>query len=169
MNDIPFFGSSAAFAMRVGQLATMLYQQMDGFLATRGVKLPGYTTSVVQTLYHAGPQSIGDLALRLQLSHQLASQRVRWLVREGFAAVASGTDDRRIRIVRLSRAGRVEADKLQRFLPLIEIAYENLFDQVGLDLHDAVVRASAALAERPLATRFEQLGTAPAGGAGAPR
>src|SRR5262245_37241707 len=108
MKEIPFFASSAAFAMRVGQLATTIYEQMDGFLAAQGVKLPGYATSIVQTLYHAGPQSISDLAVRLQLSHQLASQRVQWLVRNGFAGVASGTADRRTRIVKLTRAGRVE-------------------------------------------------------------
>jgi len=44
-----------------------------------------------------------------------------------------------------------------------------LFDHVGLDLHDAVVRASVALAERPLATRFEHLETPRAGGVGVRR
>jgi DNA-binding MarR family transcriptional regulator len=169
MKEIPFFATSAAFAMRVGQLATTIYEQMDAFLAAQGVMLPGYTTSIVQTLYHAGPQSISDLAVRLQLSHQLASQRVQWLAREGFAAVSSGTTDRRVRIVKLTRAGRAEADKLQRFLPMIDSAYGDLFDQVGLDLHDAVVRAAAALADRPLATRFEHLETPLPGGVAASR
>ena len=167
MREIPFFATSAAFAMRVGQLATIIYEQMDESLAAHGVKLPGYTTSIVQTLYHAGPQSISDLAARLQLSHQLASQRVQWLVRKGFAAVASGTEDRRVRIVKLTRAGRVEADKLQRFLPMMETAYGDLFDQIGVNLHDAVVRASAALTDRPLGTRFEDLENPLAIGVGA--
>ncbi|MBL8987139.1 MAG: MarR family transcriptional regulator [Gemmatimonadetes bacterium] len=154
MKEIPFFSTPAAFAMRVGQLATTIYDQMDGCLAAQGVKLPGYTTSIVQALFHAGPQSISDLATELQLSHQLASQRVQWLVRRGFVTTASGADDRRVRIVTLTRAGRVEADKLQRFLPRLEAAYGDLFDEVGLDLHDGVVRASAALVDRPLAARF---------------
>jgi len=168
MKEIPFFATPAAFGMRVGQLATMIYEQMDGLLAAQGVKLPGYTTSIVQTLYHAGPQSISDLAARLQLSHQLASQRVQWLVREGFATVASGTEDRRVRIVKLTRGGRAEGDKLQRFLPILESAYGDLFEQIGLDLHDAVVRASDALTDRSLATRFENVETPLAGGVGAP-
>lgn len=164
MKEIPFFSTSAAFAMRVGQLATTIYDQMDGWLADEQVKLPGYTTSIVQTLYHAGPQSISDLASRLQLSHQLASQRVQWLVREGFATAASSTEDRRIRIVKLTRAGRAEGDKLQRFLPKLEAAYDDVFEQLGVDLHDAVVRASAALAERRLTTRSEKLEAAASGG-----
>jgi len=155
--------------MRVGQLATTLYDQMDGCLASHGIKLPGYTTSIVQTLYHGGPQSISDLAQRLELSHQLASQRVKWLVAEGFVNITSGTRDRRTRIVSLTRAGRGEGEKLQRFLPEIERAYADLFDELGLDLHDAAVRASTALVDRPLAARFDLPATAMRDAAGASR
>lgn len=155
MNDIPFFDTRAAFAMRIGQLATTLYDQMDRCLVARGVKLPGYTTSIVQALYHGGPQSISDLAQRLELSHQLASQRVKWLVGRKYATATSSAADRRTRIVSLTRAGRNEAEKLQQFLPDIDLAYADLFDEVGVDLHEAAISASAALADRPLATRFD--------------
>ncbi|MBX3146704.1 MAG: MarR family transcriptional regulator [Gemmatimonadales bacterium] len=153
MNEIPFFATTSAFAMRVGQLATSLYDGMDACLAAHGIELPGYTTSIVQTLYHGGPQSISDLAQELKLSHQLASQRVNWLVRAGFVTSASHADDRRVRVVRLSRAGRVQATKLQEFLPLLAEAYGDLFEEIGVDLHDATLRASAALEARSLADR----------------
>lgn len=154
MNEIPFFATTSAFAMRVGQLSTTLYDQMDACLASYGIELPGYTTSIVQSLYHGGPQSISDLAQQLELSHQLASQRVNWLVREGFATSASGAQDRRTRIVSLSRAGRAQAAKLQEFLPILAQVYDDLFDEIGVDLHDATIRASVALKERSLAGRF---------------
>ena len=48
MSEIPFFASRAAFAMRVGQLSTMLYEQMETCLVSHGLRLPGYTTSIVQ-------------------------------------------------------------------------------------------------------------------------
>lgn len=169
MSQIPFFDTPAALAMRVGQLATTLYGQMDRLLVNRGVRLPGYTTSIVQTLYHGGPQSITDLAARLELSHQLASQRVKWLVGRRFATIASGARDRRTRIVSLTAAGRAEAEKLQRFLPELEGAYADLFDELGVDLHDAAVRASAALADRPLQDRFDNPATAMSDAAGASR
>ncbi len=154
MNEIPFFATTSAFAMRVGQLATTLYDQMDASLAAYGIELPGYTTSIVQSLYHGGPQSISDLAQQLELSHQLASQRVNWLVRQGFATSVSGAEDRRTRIVSLSRAGRAQAAKLQEFLPILAQAYGDLFEEIGVDLHDATVRASVALSGRSLAERF---------------
>lgn len=152
-DQIPFFDTRAAFAMRVGQLATLLYEQMEDCLAARDLQLPGYATSIVQTLYHGGPQSISEIADRLRLSHQLASQRVKWLVREGFAETAPSPEDGRRRIVSLTEQGRGEGDKLQAFLPLLRAAYSDLFEEIGADLHRAVLDARTALAERPLEVR----------------
>ncbi|MES2123356.1 MAG: MarR family transcriptional regulator [Gemmatimonadota bacterium] len=165
MQEIPFFATSAAFAMRVGQLASTLYEQMDDCLLSEGLKLPGYATSIVQSLHHGGPQSISGLAQRLQLSHQLASQRVNWLVAAGLAASAPGKADRRVRVIRLTKLGQAEAEKLQAFLPRIDRAYTSLFAELGLDLHQAMLRASAALEERPLHSRFGEGATALVGGA----
>ncbi len=155
--EIPFFTSRAAFAMRVGQFYAMLYDQMEVCLELRDVRLPGYATSIVQTLFHGGPLSISELAQRLELSHQLASQRVKWLVGAGLATMEAGANDRRLRIVTLTDAGSAEADKLQDFLVLLEASYSDLFDEIGLDAHRAILDARAALAARPLATRFEGL------------
>jgi DNA-binding MarR family transcriptional regulator len=155
MSEIPFFTSNAAFAMRVGQLSSLLYEQMEHCLISRGLKLRGYTTSIVQTLHHAGPQSITELAESLQLSHQLASQRVKWLVGEGFVSIERGAQDRRRRIVTLTADGTAEAEKLQGFLPVLAAAYADLFDEIGLDVNRAVLDATAALGDRPLAIRCD--------------
>lgn len=155
MNEIPFFNTRTAFAMRVGQLSSLLYEQMEHCLVSRGLRLRGYTTSIVQTLHHAGPQSITELAESLELSHQLASQRVRWLVGEGFATIERGAQDRRRRIVTLTADGAAEAEKLQGFLPVIEAAYADLFDEIGLDAHRATLDVIAALADRPLELRCD--------------
>ena len=66
MTEIAFFDTQAAFAMRVGQLSSLLYDQMESCLVSSGLRLRGYTTSIVQTLHHAGPQSITELAERLR-------------------------------------------------------------------------------------------------------
>ena len=155
MSEIPFFTTRAAFAMRVSQLSSLLYEQMERYLVSRGLRLRGYTTSMVQTLHYAGPQSITELAGSLQLSHQLASQRVRSLVGEGFATIERGAQDRRRRIVTLTANGSAEAEKLQGFLLDLEASYTDLFDEIGLDVNRAVLDATAALADRPLAIRCD--------------
>jgi DNA-binding MarR family transcriptional regulator len=166
VGEIPFFDTRAAFAMRVGQFTAVLYEQMERCLQSHGLKLPGHTTSIVQALYHGGDHSISDLALRLRLSHQLASQRVKWLVREGFATMTASADDRRVRIVSLTAAGREEAARLQAFLPRLQASYSHLFEEVGIDLHRTVLDATAALQERSLADRLASLSPAAGGSRG---
>ncbi|WP_417490613.1 MarR family winged helix-turn-helix transcriptional regulator [Maricaulis sp.] len=155
MTEIPFFGSRAAFALRVRQASTALYEQMDECLKAHGLLLPAYATSLVQTLYHGGPQSVSALAESLGLSHQLASQRLRWLVREGLVEIGDDPDDRRRRLVSLTPAGQAEGDKLQAFLPRLEQAYCDLFDEIGMDLHQGMVDARAALLASPLLARMQ--------------
>ncbi|WP_417484448.1 MarR family winged helix-turn-helix transcriptional regulator [Maricaulis salignorans] len=155
MNEIPFFGRPAAFALRVRQASAALYEQMDQCLQAHGLTLPAYATSLVQTLYHGGPQSVSALAERLGLSHQLASQRLRWLVKEGLVVIGDDPEDRRRRLVSLTSAGQTEGDKLQAFLPRLERAYSDLFDEIGMDLHTGMVDARAALLARPLLTRMQ--------------
>lgn len=155
MSEIPFFGSRAAFALRVRQASAALYEQMDQCLQAHGLTLPAYATSLVQTLYHGGPQSVSALAESLGLSHQLASQRLRWLVKQGLVAIGDDPEDRRRRLVSLTPDGQAEGDKLQAFLPKLEQAYGDLFDEIGMDLHRGMVDARAALLASPLLARMQ--------------
>ena len=95
------------------------------------------------------------LAERLGLSHQLASQRLRWLVKEGLVVIGDDPNDRRRRLVSLTPAGQTEGDKLQAFLPKLEQAYRDLFDEIGMDLHKGMVDARTALLARPLLARMQ--------------
>ncbi len=155
MSKIPFFDGRAAFALRVRQASVDLYEQMDECLQAHGLRLPAYATSLVQTLYHGGPQSVSALADELGLSHQLASQRLKWLGNEGLVEIGDDPDDRRRRQVRLTEAGRHEAQKLQTFLPLLERAYSHLFDEIGMDLHRGLVDGRVALSTNSLLARIQ--------------
>jgi len=159
MSDIPFFDSRAAFAMRMDQLFTLLYDQMEDGLKARGLTLRGYVTGTVQTLFHAGPKSVSELAAEMKLSHQLATQRVKYLVDQGFAKIDPDPDDKRRKLVSLTDVGRVEAEKLQEFIPALMSAYDDLFAEVGVDMHQAVLVATKSLEARPLVQRFKEENT----------
>ncbi|WP_339743655.1 MarR family transcriptional regulator [uncultured Maricaulis sp.] len=155
MSEIPFFDGRAAFALRVRQASVDLYEQMDECLQAHGLLLPAYATSLVQTLFHVGSQSVSALAEELGLSHQLASQRLKWLEKEGLVEIGDDPDDRRRRQVRLTESGTQEAQKLQTFLPLLERAYSHLFDEIGMDLHRGLVDGRNALSTKSLLARMQ--------------
>jgi len=141
--------------MRMDQLFTLLYDQMEDGLKARGLTLRGYVTGTVQTLFHAGPKSVSDLSSEMKLSHQLATQRVKYLVDQGFAQIDPDPDDKRRKLVSLTDEGQLEAEKLQAFLPELMAAYDDLFDEIGVDMHQAVLDATKSLEARPLVQRFK--------------
>ena len=152
-----FLDTQAAFALRVTQLADRLYGQMADAMTTRDLNIVTKTMGIVQLLYSEGPQSQAEIAQRLRYSHQLAAQRLRWLYTHEYAVAEPDPDDGRRSLIRLTRAGRREGKKLQRFLPLLIEAYRSLFDELDLDV-DAVVRqADAALRGRPLSQRMQDV------------
>jgi DNA-binding MarR family transcriptional regulator len=156
MSDIPFFSGRAAFALRLRQSSAMLGEQMDQCLQAHGLSLPAYATGLVQTLYHRGPESVSALAEELGLSHQLASQRLRWLVTQGLVSIIDNPADRRRRLVGLTAAGQAEAELLQAFLPQLDRAYRDLFDEINMDLNQGLIDARAALDTRPLLARMQE-------------
>jgi DNA-binding MarR family transcriptional regulator len=153
---IPFFDGPAAIALRVKQLLDRMGDQLDPALKAGGVRIKSTTTGTVHYLFHAGPNSIAAIAAALRYSHQLATQRVNWLVKHGYARLEDDPEDRRRRRVLLTQAGRVEAENLQALLPRVEAAYATLFEELGVDLLAVLCSADEALAQTPLKARCER-------------
>lgn len=154
MTKLHFLESEAAFALRVKQLQDRLYEQMDDALAQSGLELHSKTTGIVQLLFQDGPSSVAHIAERLRYSHQLATQRLSWLLTYQFAASEQDPIDRRRRRIKLTKKGVREAKKLQAFLPRLSASYRHLFSETGLNLDVAVCAADLALQNTPLIHRF---------------
>ncbi|MEO1243027.1 MAG: MarR family transcriptional regulator [Pseudomonadota bacterium] len=154
MSKFQFLDSQAAFALRVKQLHDRLYEQMDDALVQSGLKLHAKTTGIVQLLYQEGPCSVGQIAERLRYSHQLATQRLSWLLDRHYAESERDPDDLRRRRVVLTKTGVREAKKLQDFLPRLSASYSDLFTETGLNLDAAISAADEALKTTPLIKRF---------------
>jgi len=154
MSKTQFLDTDAAFALRVKQLQDRLSEQMSDALIESGLKLNAKTTGIVQLLYSEGPCSKAYIAQRLRYSHQLASQRLSWLLSHDMAVTEVNTTDRRQQIVKLTKIGTVEAKKLQRFLPKLRDAYKGLFVEIGIDLDASIAAADQALEKKPLSERL---------------
>lgn len=158
MTKTQFLDTNAAFALHVKQLQDRLNDQMEEAMAQCGLAIPGKTTGIVQLLYSEGACSKAQIAARLRYSHQLATQRLDWLLKHDMAVAETDPDDRRRQVVKLTRAGIAQAKKLQAFLPRLGSAYSHLFGELGFDLDAAVLQASRALDAAPLAARLPAAG-----------
>lgn len=155
-----FLNTQAAFALRVKHLQDLLNNQMEAAMEDAGLAIPSKVTGIVQLLYSEGEQSIAEIASRLGYSHQLATQRIYWLLKHKMAETGIDPTDRRKQNVKLTRLGRSEGKRLQRFLPCLSDAYSSLFRELDLDLDAAITAACSALELNSIGERI--LGAEPA-------
>lgn len=145
MSIMQFLDTQAAFALRVKHLQDLLNSQMEMAMRDAGLAIPSKVTGIVQLLYSEGEQSIAQIASRLGYSHQLATQRIQWLLKHNMAETGIDPSDRRKQNLKLTRLGRSEGNRLQQFLPSLSDAYSSLFRELGLDLDAAIIAACSAL------------------------
>lgn len=152
-----FLDSQAAFALRVKNLHDRLSNQIDDALHEKGFSIQGKATGIVQLIYTKGPCSASYIAEQLGFSHQLTTQRLASLYRAGIAISQPDPDDRRRNQVLLTKLGDNEAEKLQLFLPQLNVAYSDLFEELEADLNTLICSASESLARKPLIERFSKI------------
>ena len=152
--SLQFLDTEAAFALRAKHLVDRLYDQMAEALVDEGLNIVSKTMGIVQLLYSEGPKSQADIAERLKYSHQLTAQRLSWLYDNEFVVSERDPNDARRRLVQLTSAGMAEGERLQAFLPLLIGAYEDLFQEIDIDLDAAIQKADLALDEIPLKARL---------------
>jgi DNA-binding MarR family transcriptional regulator len=152
----PYFDRPASLGLRTQTLLNCLIDQLDVALEDSGVDLKPTATGAINYLHHAGPSSIANIAESLGYSHQLTSKRVAWLVDLGLARLENDPDDGRRRRVILTGRGEDRADRLMSFLPKLDAAFTELFDEIGVDLRQKVVEAEQSLARHPLDQRIRE-------------
>jgi DNA-binding MarR family transcriptional regulator len=100
-------------------------------LAMHSVDLSFSQLGTIVQLYRHGALRIGELARALHLSPCATSRLVTRLVAEGLTEKRPNPDNKRERIVVLTREGRTYMERLQRSTAT---AYENLFCDVPPEL-----------------------------------
>ncbi|MFQ5740369.1 MAG: hypothetical protein ACE5JX_15280 [Acidobacteriota bacterium] len=74
----------------------------------------------------------------------------------GLITETGDPDDRRRTLVGLSKAGKAVARQVERVCQKTEVEFLALFDEIGVDLYGALIKAKSALAERSLWRRIAE-------------
>jgi DNA-binding MarR family transcriptional regulator len=155
----PYFDRPASLGLRTQLLLNRFIDQLDVALDDSGVGLKPMGTGAVNFLHHSGPSSIAQIAEALGYSHQLTSKRVAWLVGQGLARLEDDPDDGRRRRVILTDLGQERAERLMVFVPKLDAALTELFDEIGVDLRQKMVEAEQSLTRYPLQQRIREQGS----------
>ncbi|WP_297733460.1 MarR family winged helix-turn-helix transcriptional regulator [uncultured Maricaulis sp.] len=132
---------------RVGQ------QGQDAFSAL-GIPLDARKVSIVLALHRHGPLSSSELADRIGHSRQLIEARLKPVVADGFLVSRRDPRDSRKRIYDFAPAAAPIVDEIVGVMADFERVYEALWEELGIDLEQALLKFEAALAERALLERL---------------
>lgn len=120
-------------------------------------RAPGRAQSMMRLLEAHGPLAVMDIAQRLGLSHPMIINFAKQLIAAGLVAESRGVGDRRVRLLELTEAGRIEAERIRAYHADLEIVYRQLCEEVGVDLLQVSRAVKSSLRDRPIAERVEIL------------
>lgn len=148
---------SAYLAKYAADVSQLCAEQVENEYQRRGLVIPVYASSTLHYLGEKGPVSVADISNDLQTAHQVTTQRVKKLEELRLIRRARDRDDARRVLLHLTAKGRDQFEKLKACMAAAACAYEDLFEDIGIDLADALCRAARALRRRSLDERLLEL------------
>lgn len=142
---------------RVHDLLVTLTNQLAVVYKARGITVPVIASSTVDQLSRSSGASIADIARALDITHQLATQRMDKLNRCGLVEKRPDPNDARRVIWALTAEGCKQAERLEVCMNDAMTVHEKLFEDIGFDLMSALDKAKSALNTHPLSERFASL------------
>lgn len=146
---------SVFLARRLHKLRELITDQSDEVFIHEGITAPSHCVSVLLYLNQTRNCSISKIADKLGYSHQLINYRLTQLTDLGFVERIQDDRDRRRRLMSLTKKGRSEVHKIETALPKIAATFDHLFEDIGVELNEALSLAFQQLKDRPLVDRIQ--------------
>lgn len=137
------------------RLADLIIEQGSEILAEKGLTTPATALSTIFYL-DQNPNTTGSaLASALGVSHQMATQRINALVKLDLVTRSSSDEDKRAKMVVLTRKGKKEAKRLYPFSKAIAQVFEDFEAELGCELTGIIREAERSLRQKSLKQRLK--------------
>jgi DNA-binding MarR family transcriptional regulator len=141
---------TAFIARDLHKLRELITQQCDDVFRDENITAPSPAVSTLLYLADVKSCSIARLADDLDYSHQLVNQRLLQLSEMGFVERRADPRDRRRCLIRLTRKGKSEVQKMQEVLPKVSAVFDDIFSGMGVDLQSILREATRLLDAKPI-------------------
>lgn len=138
------------------QLLSIIDFQGTELLAKHGIDLPSRTVSTMMHLLKKKRITVTGLAHFLGMSHQLVGHRIKDLKARGLVAERRDPGDLRRTLVVLTKSGEDLARQIEQLNREVESVYLELFEEIGVDLFEALIKAKQCLIEKSLGMRIAE-------------
>ena len=152
--DGSIFGD-AFLGNRLALLVDLIVDQGDTLLKDAGLSFPSRATSTILLVSKRENLSTADIADELDQPHQLATQRVDSLVKLGLLERRNDPMDARRKTLSLTKKGEKEATILEETLRDAQLAFQGLYQELGVNLGSIATDAILALKQTPITSRIE--------------
>lgn len=149
------------FNLVVRRLAQRMAAAGDAYMRQIGVTTPATSTAILTYIARRDRVTIADIAQALGYTHQAVAKAVGGLERSGLVRSSATADDRRKRLLSLTRRGRQDADRIEAVAARAALVFSDVFDEIGVDVFKALRALETALDRRPLAGRLAEQSETP--------
>ena len=128
-------------------------------MRAEGLSFPSRANSTVLYISEHNGASTADIMRELHQPHQLVAQRIDLLMELGVVERLDDPNDKRRKILRLTRKGKKEAALLRNAMKDAIRAFERLFDEIDVEMDEAVRSMTKALADASIGERVKAVRT----------
>ncbi|WP_417593045.1 MarR family transcriptional regulator [Parasphingorhabdus sp.] len=134
----------AFFAFLAIQLTDRITSEGARFSTAIGLEIPVNTMSTIMVLKE-GPASVTEIASALNVSHVAVIKTIRILNDKGILERRNDPSDGRRKPLSLTSKGTQVAADVSTVIEKAQSVYRELFEEIGVDLHEALLKMNAAL------------------------
>ena len=138
------------------RLVDLIAEQGDDLLREAEITIPSRAVGCTLFIGDKGQVSLADIAKALDEPHQLPAQRVESLIQLGLLERRDDPKDGRRKVLRLTKNGKAQYQRLRVRLAEIEQAFTDLYDEIDYDLSAILDRVIDALHRTPLLERIRK-------------
>lgn len=134
--------------------ASLIEKQAKPVYETMGLIIPVITSSTVVFIFENKTASLLDIARGLEITHQLASQRVKILLKLGIIQAFKDTSDKRKTNYQLTEFGIEQSKVLSSYLDKASLVFSELNEELGCDLMELLFKVNNSFQVNSLQSRI---------------
>lgn len=142
------------FGMQLRRLSDLVGEQGREAFWRTGLALDAKLNSITTALFEYGALSSTEIAKITGLSRQLVESRLKKLEQADYVVSHISPEDPRKRLFEVSTSREAEIECAVATIVDFEKVYDALWDEIGVDLSDAVDKLERALRSRDLTDRL---------------
>jgi DNA-binding MarR family transcriptional regulator len=143
----------AHFARR---LSDLIISQATEMLSGYGLRMPSSSVSTALFLWKAKQATVTEISTAFDYTHQMAVQRIKGLEDLGLVERVINENDRRSRLIRLTKSGLIEAEQLAFITKQAAAVFDELYNEIDCNLTTMIMRAEKNLKITTLAARMKK-------------